>query len=104
VTRRDIIHLLRPVCREYDIRSVARLRSTLQCGPWLPRTVAAFVLQAEGVTGIGPILRLHDAEIPGLLVLMAVQIEENAGIKKEVGRCLRAADAYLEEVDPCPTF
>lgn len=104
MTRRDVIHLLRPVCREYDVRSVARLRSTLQGRTWLPRTVAAFVLQAVGVTGIGPILRLYEAEIPGILILMAVQIEENPGIKKEVGRCLRAADEYMESIDQWPVL
>jgi len=102
-SKREIVRMLQcSVCQRYGVPSVARLRNTLQGRVWLPRTVAVYVLTAERISSrdVAAILRIPVLAVHDLLVLMAVQMEENRGIKREVGLCLEAADLSFGELEP----
>lgn len=105
-TKRELILVLRCVCRTYHVLSVARLRRTLRGTTWLPRVVAGTVLACLRVpeAEIAPILRVHLAEVFDHQRLLAVMVADNNGILAEVRDTFFAAQDVLERRGEWMTF
>jgi len=93
---RFTILALRPVVREYDVGSVAKLR---RLGGGKPKMTAAFVLHATlgmRLDEIALVLRTTVEDVCNLQRLIAVLLYRDRKVYEVIRRCARAADVAVD--------